>query len=75
MISDKQPIIATYKFDKIKKSFFFNLSIENQYQKIIYKNKNKNKKINYEKNFDFCIKIYEKILPDIVKNSEFSSGT
>tara|TARA_B100000963_G_scaffold205973_1_gene179406 strand:+ start:329 stop:2017 length:1689 start_codon:yes stop_codon:yes gene_type:complete len=69
MISDKQPIIATYKIDKIKKSFFFNLSIENQYKKII--NKNKNKKINYEKNFYYCIKIYEKILPDIVKNLNF----
>ena len=34
MILDKQPIIATYKIDKIKKGFFFNLSIENHYQKI-----------------------------------------
>ena len=71
MILDKRPIIATYKIDKIKKGFFFNLSIENHYQKIINKNVYTNKKINYEKNFDYCIKIYKKFLPDIVKKLNF----
>ena len=67
-ILDKEPIIASYQVENLKKGIFFDLSLQNYYKKNINKSyKFKNKKIDYDENFNFCVNIYKKFFYEIVE--------